>query len=519
VTGDALLSKPIQEASRSFYAVYDMLRPSKAEPQERPQPRQPLAIDDTELIERAKTAVNGAKFTALWEGDASSYPSLSEADFALAVLLAWWTQNDAARVARLLSQSGLWRPKFEEKHASDGRTYAQLTADNACERNREIYDPAPQWEPVTSDPVPAWATRATPQPQPQAQPQRSGRLARPAPATFTPSEYPAAGGVDIAAYRNKQLTAGELAHDLFAEAPLKLSQWFTGDWPTFEGERTCKTHWQAKAQHMTIVSAAPQPWDNWRGFTTRKGIKVDACPHCRHERALDFCRRIERAANDTYAFENQMRYATMSNADAKRMTGRLRKRNQRGEDVAINLTTFPLGANKTIVLHDATDIDGAPLPSDRGALFTLIEAWALATPKGRRAGHGLGTWGRPTRTNDSEEDSHTVKCNDQREQRNPSGQWWIRGVEWGKALQAIEAYSGETLNYTGNELQLDALGVLQALDAKGVAYELVGDVPEVIMSRFAGEDKHTPTKRDTEQGSAPQVWQSPLEIAEDIPGF
>src|SRR5205814_8361946 len=57
--------------------------------------------DDVRLIERARAARNGTKFDALWRGDFSAYRSQSEADLALATLLAYWTNGDAARVDRL----------------------------------------------------------------------------------------------------------------------------------------------------------------------------------------------------------------------------------------------------------------------------------------------------------------------------------------------------------------------------------------------------------------------------------
>ena len=88
-------------------------------------------LNDAEILERARAYKNGAKFTALMGGDWTGYPSQSEADAALCALLAFWTGRDAARVDRLFRQSGLYRPKWDEKHYGDGRTYGQATIEAA----------------------------------------------------------------------------------------------------------------------------------------------------------------------------------------------------------------------------------------------------------------------------------------------------------------------------------------------------------------------------------------------------
>jgi primase-polymerase (primpol)-like protein len=70
--------------------------------------------DDAALLRRACAARNGGKFVALfWRGDVSGYRSPSEADQALANLLAFWTAGDGARVDRLFRRSGLMRAKWE----------------------------------------------------------------------------------------------------------------------------------------------------------------------------------------------------------------------------------------------------------------------------------------------------------------------------------------------------------------------------------------------------------------------
>ena len=72
-------------------------------------------LPNPELIEKAKGAKNGAKFSRLWAGDTSDYPSPSEADLALLAMLLYWTDGDEDRARLLFEQSGLVREKWTER--------------------------------------------------------------------------------------------------------------------------------------------------------------------------------------------------------------------------------------------------------------------------------------------------------------------------------------------------------------------------------------------------------------------
>jgi putative DNA primase/helicase len=79
-----------------------------------------LQPEDEEVIKRALAAKNGAKFCRLWEGDRRLwegddrvYPSQSEADCALYVMLAFYVGNEPERIDRLFRWSGLYRKKWE----------------------------------------------------------------------------------------------------------------------------------------------------------------------------------------------------------------------------------------------------------------------------------------------------------------------------------------------------------------------------------------------------------------------
>lgn len=104
----------------------------------RPRAAAPLDIDDAAIIRKALEAQNGAKFRALWNGDAAGYGSASEADAALCGLLAFWTGPDAARIDRLFRQSGLMREKWDQRRG--GSTYGERTIAEVLRAPREHYE-------------------------------------------------------------------------------------------------------------------------------------------------------------------------------------------------------------------------------------------------------------------------------------------------------------------------------------------------------------------------------------------
>lgn len=96
-------------------------------------------LTDDEILEKARSAANGAKFSTLWYGDLAGYDSQSEADMALCCLLAFWAEGHTGRIDQLFRQSGLMRPKWDEVHFTDGRTYGERTIERACEQVSRYY--------------------------------------------------------------------------------------------------------------------------------------------------------------------------------------------------------------------------------------------------------------------------------------------------------------------------------------------------------------------------------------------
>jgi hypothetical protein len=96
--------------------------------------RAPVNDADAELVERAKQARNGEKFSALWAGDTSRYDGdESRADLALCSMLAFWTAGDPERIDALFRQSGLYRDKWERED------YRQRTIAEALKGAGEFY--------------------------------------------------------------------------------------------------------------------------------------------------------------------------------------------------------------------------------------------------------------------------------------------------------------------------------------------------------------------------------------------
>lgn len=98
-------------------------------------------LSDDEIIKLAGNAKNGDTFKALYGGDITGYGSQSEADIKLCSILAFWCGRDKVHIDRIFRTSGLYRPKWDEKHKADGRTYGQITIDTACSNCVDVYKP------------------------------------------------------------------------------------------------------------------------------------------------------------------------------------------------------------------------------------------------------------------------------------------------------------------------------------------------------------------------------------------
>ena len=100
---------------------------------------EPVGLPDDVIIRKAAEATNGERFRQLWSGDASGYPSDSEADLALCNYLAFWTGKDAQRMDALFRQSGLMREKWDSRRG--GSTYGADTINRAIRACKNVYSP------------------------------------------------------------------------------------------------------------------------------------------------------------------------------------------------------------------------------------------------------------------------------------------------------------------------------------------------------------------------------------------
>jgi hypothetical protein len=136
LTGELYEDSPLQVADHQ--QTVEWLLDLMKRPRRLHDRRQPAGeISDSEIIERARRAKNGAKFDRLWAGDwQSDYGSQSEADLGLCCILAFWCGPNPSRIDTLFRQSGLARGKWSERE-----DYRERTIQAALEQTREFYDP------------------------------------------------------------------------------------------------------------------------------------------------------------------------------------------------------------------------------------------------------------------------------------------------------------------------------------------------------------------------------------------
>lgn len=142
--------RALTDCTEAIKPLYWKYAPDRVKPQQEPAP-QPLPVSsepmptagaqlsDDDVIRIASTAANSGKFLALWHGDITGYNSHSEADAALAALLAFYTGKDAAQIDRLFRSSGLYRDKWDRKQ--NRSTYGAETISAAIANTANTYQP------------------------------------------------------------------------------------------------------------------------------------------------------------------------------------------------------------------------------------------------------------------------------------------------------------------------------------------------------------------------------------------
>src|SRR5262249_18373646 len=92
-----------------------------------------------ELLEKAFSSKNGGKIRDLYGGHLNGHTSHSEADLAFFSHLAFFSGSNASLLDQWFRSSGLYREKWDQRHAGDGRTYGQVTIDKALSGCRQFY--------------------------------------------------------------------------------------------------------------------------------------------------------------------------------------------------------------------------------------------------------------------------------------------------------------------------------------------------------------------------------------------
>lgn len=137
VTGDVIPGfERIADGGDTLTTWYAETFPAQAATATQPPPV-PVHLDDDAIIERARSAANGAKFETLWRGDTGGHgDDDSAADLALLSLLSFWSQ-DPVQLDRLFRRSGLFREKWGRQD------YRERTLERALDRGA-FYDPGTQ---------------------------------------------------------------------------------------------------------------------------------------------------------------------------------------------------------------------------------------------------------------------------------------------------------------------------------------------------------------------------------------
>jgi hypothetical protein len=136
------------------------------------------SMSDAKLLQKARSAKNGAQFAALYDhGQGTEDDSAN--DLSLCNFLAYWTGKDSARMDRLFRASKFYREKWDKRHSGDGRTYGAMTLQQAIADTVNVYDPQAYRE--------AHAQRQPPAAYPGSDPTPGGESSNPLDSMPTPT--------------------------------------------------------------------------------------------------------------------------------------------------------------------------------------------------------------------------------------------------------------------------------------------------------------------------------------------
>ena len=140
LTGKAIHGTDVNNRSKELQTVLDryMKRPD-ADVTDSTVDAPGSYLSDESVYNKASKSKQGEKFNALWNGEIPDDKSASEADMALAEILAFWCGGDTEQMDRLFRRSGLMRDKWDK--VQSGSTYGMITLTKAVKNCTAFYSP------------------------------------------------------------------------------------------------------------------------------------------------------------------------------------------------------------------------------------------------------------------------------------------------------------------------------------------------------------------------------------------
>jgi hypothetical protein len=268
--------------------------------------------------------------------------------------------------------------------------------------------------------------------------------------------------------------------------PVMVGQFihFGGEYPTNEHPHTCKTYWRIPVHGNDDIGAGQNiRFKAWRPYMTKAGELI----HCQadwHDRILDFCRDIERVWLHYWQLD-ALAYLVVPDEDRKATAAKIRKHNQRlgAGEPKITYTTFPLKSGGAIFLHDDPDyLGGDELPTDREELFDLVTTWAMP-PKGKRSGHGLGSWAKNgAKVTPEDVPEKTEEENGKSGKESGGQQPKVKGYIYGQERWTVFKLISESLEVDCNPKRqtvtpgFKSWDLVELLEAAQIDYGIEGDV-------------------------------------------
>ncbi len=144
MTGNKAADYPIEDCTERIKPLHEKYIGSGREPTTGIVTTGQINLDDNEVVEAARKSKQGATFTDLYEGHWDKYyTSQSQADMALANMLAFWCRCDIDQMDRIFRSSGLMRDKWDRP--TSGSTYGKITLKKAIRECKNVYEPKPQY--------------------------------------------------------------------------------------------------------------------------------------------------------------------------------------------------------------------------------------------------------------------------------------------------------------------------------------------------------------------------------------